>query len=239
MSDPAPRETKADFIAEQLRQGIATGSISPGELIDQRDIAERFGMSPTPVREALNQLAAEGLLVRAPNRSLRVVHITQQGVAELREVYLMRIALERLATELAHEQISRATIAELERINDAMAEAAQCGDLQGVRTLNYSFHMRIYQSAQSPRLAEAIQRLWILLPWETLWLQGALDQPLAEHRQIIAALSTGSAEEAAKLVVDHIERAYTLLVDMVEAGQLDPAVGEQPATARAKRRRMN
>lgn len=220
MTETSPRATKADFIAEQLRQGIATGSIPPGEAIDQREIAERFGMSPTPVREALNQLAAEGLLVRAPNRTLRVVHITQKGVAELREVYLMRMALERLATELAHEHISRANVAELERINDAMADAAACGDLEGVRTLNYSFHMRIYQSAHSPRLLETIQRLWILLPWETLWLQGALDEPLSEHRQIIAALSNGTSDEAAALVVKHIERAYELLVDLVEAGQL-------------------
>lgn len=236
LTDATPRGTKADFIADQLRQGIATGVIPPGELIEQRDIAERFGMSPTPVREALNQLAAEGLLVRAPNRTLRVVHITQEGVAELREVYLMRTALERLATELAHEHISRASVAEIQRINDAMADAAALGDLQGVRTLNYSFHMRIYQSAQSPRLLESIQRLWLLLPWETLWLQGDLDGPLTEHRAIIEALSTGTAADAAELVVHHIERAYTLLVDSVEAGQLDAI--SAPVTAK-KRRRVN
>lgn len=219
MTKQVPRATKVDFIVEQLRNGIATGTFSPGELIEQREIAARFGMSPTPVREALNHLAAEGLLVRAPNRTLRVVHLTQQGVAEIREVYLMRIALERLATELAHEQISRADVADLERINDAMADMAACRDFESVRTLNYSFHMRIYQSAQSPRLVEAIERLWMLLPWETLWLERELDAPLREHKDIVAALASGTVSEAAELLVRHIERAYELLVNLVEKDQ--------------------
>lgn len=214
MSQRTPKPTKADFVAQKLREDIAAGIIPPGDKLDQRDIAARFGFSPTPVREALKQLAAEGILVHTPNQGVTVADVTAQSIDELEEIYLMREALEKLATERAHEHLSRAQLSELARIEEAFREARLSGALQEAQLLNYSFHMSIYARANAPRLQRFIETLWTMFPWDTLWiLQADEAEPssIRHHEKILEGLTRGTAEEAGLAMVEHIKAGYEAL----------------------------
>jgi len=207
----ATDRTKTDAVARELRREIASGALAAGNRLAQRDLAERFGTSPTPVREALRQLTAEGLLSYTPNQGVTVADITAREVEELHEIYLMRSALERIATELAHRHLSRAKLEELDQLQQAAAvERRESGD--DARALNYSFHMEIYKAAQAPRLLRVIEHLWTLFPWDTLYLHptGEATSP-DEHAAVIVALRTGTAEEAGDAMVRHIQHGYDKL----------------------------
>jgi DNA-binding GntR family transcriptional regulator len=216
---PQSQETKADLVARRIREDIASGVIPRGGRLDQRDLAARFGMSPTPVREALMALAAEGILVHRPNQGVTVADLATQSVDEFEEVYLMREALERIATELAHAHVSRAELGELERINDAFRGAMAAEALAEAQVLNYTFHTRIYEQARAPRILRVIETLWTLFPWDTLWVmrvgEGEADS-VRHHERILEALRNGTAEASGQAMAAHIQAGYEALRAGVE-----------------------
>ena len=99
-----PEGTKADELALELEQAIVRGELAPGQVLRQEELSERYGVSRTPVREALRRLAALGLVSFEPNRGVRVRTLSRD---ELREAFLVRAELESLATELAVPQHGR------------------------------------------------------------------------------------------------------------------------------------
>jgi DNA-binding GntR family transcriptional regulator len=228
-------ETKADLVAQALREDIAAGVIPRGDRLDQRDLAARFGISPTPVREALMALAAEGILVHERNQGVTVADITSHSLEEFEEIFQMRQALERLATERAHDHFSRAQLAELAKVQDAFREAVSAGELQRAQILNYTFHMRIYERAEAPRMFRTIETLWTLFPWDTLWLMRvgeANPSSVGSHDDIVEALTTGTAEDAARLMFEHIDSGHDALRDEVTRRAADrerhPGTGLTP-----------
>lgn len=223
--------TKAERVAEQLREDITSGRIAPGGRLEQRDIAARYGTSATPAREALMQLAAEGILVHTPNAGMTVAEIGIDRIDELNEIFLMRRALESMATSQAHDHITRARLAELKRIHDAFSDAAEERDLQGLRTLNYSFHMQIYRAAAGDRLMRTIEQLWMLFPWDTVAWNNAYLGPddrvaVNEHAAVLEALTSGTAEEAGAAMGDHISKSYGYLVLYLSKRDEDGRAGE-------------
>lgn len=216
---PAP--TKTERVAQRLRHEISTGVIPPGGRLEQRDVAARYGTSATPVREALRQLAAEGILVHTPNAGVTVAQLSADRLDEYREIYLMRRALESLATEEAHQQFSRAGLADLRRLHEAFEAATAGEDRAGLRTLNYSFHMRIYAAADAPRLLRSIEQLWMLFPWETLWLNPEEGHSARQHLAILEALENGTPADAAARMVTHIDEGYGTLVRYLEQSSKD------------------
>lgn len=221
--------SKAHLVAQTLRDEIAAGAMPPGLRLNQRGVAARFGLSATPVREALNQLAAEGILVHTPHQGVRVTDITAHSRAEFEEIYLLRATLERLAAELAHDRITRAELRGLERLHTTFASTIRDADVQSYRALNYSFHMRIYELAAAPRLLRMIQTLWTLFPWDTLWLVTAKgegpDSSAVQHRQILDALKDGTAAGAGEAMAKHVEYGRAALLEYLAAGSHrgDPA----------------
>lgn len=208
--------TKAETIRRQLRDEILSGDIAPGNRLDQRELAKRFSMSPTPIREALRQLQSEGVLAYSANQGVTVAEVTASNVADLREVYLMRSLLEPLAARLAHGLISRVQLEEIERIHDSFRKAHEAGDGEATRALNYTFHMRIYKIADAPRLLRFIEVLWGQFPWETLWLHHEKREgPVDDHAAILDALVSGTAAEAAERTAGHIRKGYDALCSHV------------------------
>src|SRR6187551_3334353 len=106
-----PEGTKADELALELEQAIVRGELAPGQVLRQDDLSARYGVSRTPVREALRRLAALGLVSFEPNRGVRVRTLSRD---ELREAFLVRAELESLATELAVPRFGELELAELE-----------------------------------------------------------------------------------------------------------------------------
>jgi DNA-binding GntR family transcriptional regulator len=220
--------TKADHVVRKLREDIAAGIILRGDRLDQRDLAARFGVSPTPVREALAALAAEGILVHRPNHGITVADVTSRSLDELDEIYVMRQALEQLATQRSHEHLSRADLAELGRINDAFTEAMAADALSDAQLLNYSLHMRIYERARAPRMCRMIETLWTLFPWDALWVMRIGEgkpSSVGHHERILRALAGGTADQAGEAMASHIRAGHEALVAGLAARSAGPMSG--------------
>lgn len=216
--------TKSNVVAERLRYEIASGALKPGQPLRQRELAERFALSATPVREALRQLQAEGVVVYELNRGVTVASPTSPSLADVAEVYMMRRQLERLATAQAHQRMTGDVLKALRDANRRYARGSEAGDRSGMRHWNHEFHMRIYRTAEMPRLLEAIERLWAHFPWETLWLNSARGGAPSRdaHDLIIAALQQSDSEASGALMASHIaaglERWKRRIEEALESG---------------------
>ena len=222
--------TKADEIALVLEDEIVSGAIEAGIVLRQEQLSERFGVSRTPIREALRRLAALGLVSFVPNRGVRVRTLSRE---ELREAFLVRAELESLATELA---TPRMTADDLRRLDEAelrfsvltleLRAKARAGVEDNPLALewmkaNYAFHDVIYAAAGSPyveRMAKGARRTFI---GQITWVARAeLDELYArneeQHRAIREAIAAGSAAGARVLAREHVLSSWRLLEAILE-----------------------
>jgi DNA-binding GntR family transcriptional regulator len=204
--------TVTEFIVENLRSDILTGRLGAAAplLLDQ--LAERFGTSVIPVREALRALEAERLVVLRPHRTAQVADLS---VVELKDLYRVRLLLDVEAVRWAHGNISAADIAELRHMIDAMERSAKRGDFLNAFSIHTQIHLRIYEAAGSRVLLAILGNLWD----ETERYRHAVklvrsDIPswADEHRRLIDLLETGSADAAAKEMKSQIERTLEALL---------------------------
>jgi DNA-binding GntR family transcriptional regulator len=188
---------KSDVVAETLREMIMTGQLAPGSELRQRDLAEYFNVSPTPVREALRRLESEGLVGTELHRGSRVAPL---NVEAQEENYLILAELEALATRLAVEKMTDEDLEEVRACGDAFAAA---DDESEARELNRQFHFRVYECARSPLLLSLMRVLWSSFAYgPQLWRPH--DQSVKEHQLLIDALSARAADRAAKITHEHV-----------------------------------
>lgn len=192
----AEYRSKTDLVATAIKEMIHSGELEPGSTLRQRDVAEKLGVSPTPVREALRQLEAEGFVVYTAHSSAVVVRSED---ATLYENALIRAALEALGTEIATRKATEDDLAELEAVNEEFAVA----DGSEAKALNRSFHFRIYEFAQSPVLKAQLNLLWRTLDGGPRVTRSQAESA-AQHREIIAAMRAGDDAKAGELVRHHI-----------------------------------
>lgn len=246
--------TKADEVARTIEDEIVSGAIPPGQVLRQEHVCERFGVSRTPVREALQRLEALGLVTALPNRGARVRSISS---AELREAFLIRAELEGLATAHAAPRMTPEDLARLDFAEERFAELTlemraqmRSGDLRnstlvvGWMGANHAFHDVIYEVAALPRveqLAKSARRTFI---GEHVWsARGELDELFAknemQHRAIREALAAGSADGARTLAREHVLSSGRLMeaaLDLAAAKTRPPdwlASSAQHAAGRA------
>jgi DNA-binding GntR family transcriptional regulator len=202
----ASKETKKDQIAQHLRELIASGELARGERVHQDELAARFDVSTTPVREALRELQAEGLLTGEPHRGVRVASV---DLEELQSVYIMRRLLEPYALQRASMHVSRADLAHVREIVATMAAAVEAGDDDTVRRTNREFHFFLYGRSGVPGLLRAIQQLWVSFPWDVLQvLEDRARASVHEHEGILEALSNGSIAEVREALEEHLRLSY-------------------------------
>ena len=195
--------TKLDLVEQLLIQSIASGEIAPGEPLRQLELADRLGMSATPVREALRRLEVQGLVVRYPHRGVRVAEVEP---GEMSELYIIRAALEGLAAEHASPHLTPKDIRALEQIHERLEVGRAKGALKSLRKLNYDFHTKLYRHSELPRLIRIIDSLWPLFPWDSIWaIPGRAASSAVEHREILDALENGDAVAAGSAMRRHIE----------------------------------
>ncbi|MFH0800288.1 MAG: GntR family transcriptional regulator, partial [Pseudomonadota bacterium] len=154
---PIVSKTKNVAVYKKLRQDIIKGKLKPGQKIVMADLAKAFGLSETPVREAIRRLESDGHVHFTPHMGAIVAKIDE---GELVEIYLIRIALEALATRLASPHITDKDIDFLNKKNHEMEIAIQQGKYENLGSLNKNFHLRIYKAAPFPRLYKMICDLW-------------------------------------------------------------------------------
>lgn len=192
-------------IADQIRAGILAGDHPPGTRLRQEDIAERYGASRVPVREALRMLEYEGLVRMIANTGAWVATLT---LAECEEIYQMRERLEPLLLQMSAPSL---TAADLEQLQSLAGEMASSDDVETFLELDRAFHLGSYAQAQTSQLGELVVKLWnTTQPYRRAYSRGmdADARRIAhdEHHLILTALLDGDAEEAGRYLAGHIRR---------------------------------
>ena len=190
--------SKTDLVAALIRELIITGELGAGEQLRQRDLAQRFAVSQTPVREAMRRLESEGLLQSDTHRGFTVA-VPADGPVE--ENFQIRAALESLGAALAAQKIGEDGLARLTRLTDTM-RALPDGD-PAYAELNREFHFTIYEYASSPLLLSLMRLLWASLHGGPK-VSRSRAESARQHEQILAALRAGDAGAAAAATRDHI-----------------------------------
>ncbi len=234
-ADPQQRRhsTAAEFIVENLRTDILTGRLSAGEplLLDQ--LAERFGTSVIPVREALRALEAERLVVLRPHRTAQVAELS---VVELKDLYRVRLLLDVEAVRWAHGKLSTDELAELRRMVDSMERAAKRADFITAFAIHTEIHLRIYEAAGSKVLLGILENLWDETEryrHAVKLVRSDIESWANEHRTLIDLLESGTADAAAREMKAQITRTLTALLaardfdDQPGTAAAEPAVGRR------------
>jgi DNA-binding GntR family transcriptional regulator len=190
--------SKTDLVAALVRELVITGGLEPGEQLRQRDLAQRFGVSQTPVREAMRRLESEGLLVCDTHRGFTVA-APDAGRAE--ENFQIRAALESLGASLAARQVDRAGLDRLRELNDRMHALGD--DEGGYAELNREFHFTVYEYARSPLLLSLMRLLWASLQGGPRVARTRAESA-RQHDEILAALADGDAGAASARTYRHI-----------------------------------
>ncbi len=190
--------SKGDIVTDALRDLIARGELAPGTLLRQREIAQRFEVSPTPVREALRRLESEGLVSYDVLRGSRVATI---DLEEQEENFRILAALEALASSLAAAKVTDSDLDEIRRLEQAFAECSD-GDA-ALKHANRDFHFRIYECARSPLLLSLMRVLWRAFPnGPQYWRPHG--ESVEQHRDLVAALAARDADAAAEITRQHV-----------------------------------
>jgi len=204
-------------VAERLRQRIYSHDLAPGTWVDEQALADDYGISRTPLREALKVLASEGLVTLKPRRGCYVNEISER---DLDEIFTVMALLE---GQCAHITARKATDADLERlrkIHEKLEKAAGGGDIDGYFEANQAFHQALQKLTDNRWLLQVIEDLRKVIKLSrhhSLFSEGRLEQSLAEHRGILAALAERDAERAELLMRAHIDSGRAALARIAKA----------------------
>lgn len=193
-------QTLREKILEAIRESILKGTLKPGEKVAEPELAERFGISRTPIREAFRQLESEGYLTVIPRKGAVVTALSERNVDEF---YAIKSILEGYAARLAAEQLSERDIERLEAINAKLAALAAEGDVKSFYRVHNEFHELFIRAAGNEKLQELIEQVGMKfnrLRMASLSLPGRMQISVAEHEKLIEAFKSGNSAEADRLV---------------------------------------
>ncbi|UYG00572.1 GntR family transcriptional regulator [Halomonas sp. GD1P12] len=211
-------------VADRIGDLIEHGELAPGERISERELCEQFGVSRTPLREALKVLAAEGLIQILPNRGARVVRLTFKSV---KDTYDLMAALEGLAGELACRHIDDSEIKHIRTLHDAMLGYYHARDLNNYFDMNRQIHERILAASDNPVLQETYNNLsqrvkrvrYSKKMTEQFWRRAVDD-----HEQMITALENRDSQKLGEVLREH-------LCNKIEVATLAGVIGDDGQNA--------
>ena len=211
---PVSRGTLPDEIYRQIKELILDGGIAPGELMTLQGLAESFGVSALPVREALQRLTAEKALTIVSGRS---VGIPVLQASRLRDLYRVRLEVETIATVWAAERITGQDISRLEGLVAMMAKAIGDGDPRQYLRGNYDFHFTVYRAAGSETLLSMIEGLWLRVSpyFHSLRASGNYVASNRQHERVAAALKTRDPAAASAAMRADLQSAAQVLLDLL------------------------
>lgn len=192
---------KRDFLVDRLTEAILRGDLRAGERLRQDEIALRYGVSPTPVREALRVLEAQALVVYEPHRGVRVADVA--GSAP--QFYRLREALECLAAEMAVQNLTPAALERIKRAVADMEAASREHDPQPLHEAHRRFHLALYEASGFPALVDMIQMVWSRFPWDAVLSLPEQRRPSVEdHRAIAQCAAAGDPRATAARLAEHL-----------------------------------
>lgn len=205
---PATNGLIKNLLSDKLRAEILNSSLKPGERIVEGKWAAKFGVAQASIREAINILAQEGFVTKAPNRSARVIHLSEIDVSH---IYYLRGSIEGLAARLAAR--FRQDLNVLQATMDAMRESARTGDREGLIDCDLHFHLALCDLSHNPYLIEHARRILIpLFAFVRMRVSAsgqstsAWEKDLEAHQRIIDLIREGEGEVAEQYVKRAMDR---------------------------------
>jgi DNA-binding GntR family transcriptional regulator len=212
-----------NLVADKLRSAILNNEIKPGAWLRQERLAQEYGVSQMPVREALKELTAEGLVEHVPYRGVRVIEFSSDDIADL---YACRSFMEGMAARLAAANITSDELVELKALQVQMKVLLEAKVLSEYGELNRRFHRLIFSASRRAYLTRTLNQMWDTFP-SMLWGNFArtAGKPLPqrdladidEHEALIAALEKRDGEAAERIARRHIEESGLHLVVALQA----------------------
>ncbi len=206
--DPIFR-TKREVALDSLQNAIRLGRYAPGQPLRQIQLVKDLGVGSTPVREAVLELLARGILVQESHRSVRVAEL---DLERLRNIYRVRALLETEAARLGTAKISDQAIDEMRLLLQKMIEAKRKKNIETAIRADFDFRHTLFTAAENSILVDLIQQSWNLFPGSILWnIPGRIARSIEEHRQIFDAVCRRDPTAAAYSIENHLLSALAAL----------------------------
>lgn len=212
MPDAQPLLTRAEWVGQRLRAAILSNELKPGERIRPADLALRWNVSPTPLREALLRLAADGLVETTPHRGTRVAKVSAEALMQL---YEMRLLLEPLALRKALEHRDEIDQRRVREAYDVLVSVHGIGDPMRGEEAHRDFHRSLFEACESPWLLSFTDTMsqhstrYRLLSLDP---RGGWEAVHHEHAALFAAFLAGETDTAVELLTGHIRRTLDIVL---------------------------
>ncbi|MDD4494099.1 MAG: GntR family transcriptional regulator [Eubacteriales bacterium] len=209
-----------EVIFDTLREAIIMGELKPGERLMEVHLAEKMGVSRTPVREAIRKLELEGLVTMVPRKGAFVSTISPKDIIDVLEI---RASLDGLATALSAERIKDSELKDLENIQNQFIESVQKENLNGAIKKDVEFHDVIYRSSRNDRLIQLANNLREQIQrFRVIYLKdyGSNVNIVSEHASIFDAISRRDSHTASRLAIEHIKHQETAIVGALNSNLL-------------------
>lgn len=210
-----------DVVFNTLRKAILRGELKPGERLMEIQLANKLGVSRTPIREAIRKLELEGLVLMIPRKGAEVAQITEKNMQDVLEV---RKALEELSVQLACERITPEQVEEMKMAAEAFRKVLKSGDVTKIAEADVKFHDIIFAATNNQRLITLLNNLreqMYRFRVEYLKQKECYPQLLEEHDKLIALISGGEVEEACELMGCHIDNQASTVSDVIRRDQVE------------------
>lgn len=204
-------DSRSEAAYRIIKEKIVTLALPPASLLNEAELMAELGLGRTPVREALQRLALENLVIILPRRGTIVADL---NMSDLQKIFEMRLELEVYTVRLAAERATPAQIAEMEALLAQSDEIIRQGDHYQLIHLDHQAHQLLAQAAHNEFLAETLERLYthgLRLWYISLHKVSRLSEAIAEHRDIVAAVKAGDSQRAAEIMRTHVAGFQTQL----------------------------
>lgn len=222
------KTTLTERVYATLKEDILANRLLPDTPLQEASIARALDVSRGPVREALRKLAAEGLVSLRPRRGAVVSSLTPE---EFLDAYRVREALEVLAIRLATSRLEQDDLGQLESLNEEMLQAAEQEDVESFFRANADFHALLVDRSENPFLRDIYYPLMDQMQryrLRSVNLRGGLKRSCGEHETILEALRRRDAEQAGRLLSEHIQEPQRILESAAGADELELALRSSP-----------
>jgi DNA-binding GntR family transcriptional regulator len=217
--------TLREQIVSSLRDSIVKGELKPGQKLTEPELAERLGISRTPIREAFRQLESEGFLSVIPRRGAVVSELSRKEIADF---YDIKSLLEGYAARIAAGKITDKDIRKLEGINGKLEEAARAKDLATFFKCNEDFHrvyMELCGNEKLHEIRDSMVQRYHRFRLQALSVPGRLMKSVQQHKNIIKAFEKHDGRLVEAMVVEHALLGGEELAEQVKKGQAEDAAG--------------
>lgn len=204
-----------DVVFETLRAAILKGDFKPGERLMEQQLAEKLGVSRTPIREAIRMLEQEGLAVTTPRKGAEVAKMTLKGMEDVLEI---RSVLDDLAVRLAADRITEEQLEELRREKDRFEVATASGDVKTLAEADVRFHDIIYEATSNPKLINLLYNLREqLYRYRVEYLKDSKNYPnlIHEHKEIVESLEARDRKRVMAVMREHVENQAAAVREVI------------------------